>query len=89
MFAFLLTLLAVGLLAWPLLRGRAQRLRKVTGSDRERFATAYWSALRAHSAGLRDSDLQDAICRDAGCSPVEADAAIALVVGEEDPTGRV
>ncbi|MEM9712251.1 MAG: hypothetical protein AAGA17_08550 [Actinomycetota bacterium] len=49
---------------------------------REHQAAIYWAAVRHGHRGLTGADLQEAVCVSVGCTPTEADAAIALVETE-------
>lgn len=86
MLALVLTMVVLGGLAWPVLGLRLRRLSELSSSDRERTAGAYWAARRACDAGLSEAGLQEEVCRLAHCTPAEADAAIARVVGVEPQT---
>ncbi|MEO1060517.1 MAG: hypothetical protein AAFZ07_03790 [Actinomycetota bacterium] len=50
---------------------------------RERAIAAYWAAVRHDRQGLSGMALQEAICRSAGCSPAEADAAMLELWSDE------
>lgn len=81
----LVILAALLLLAWPRLRRQGRRLTDAAGPSREMAAASYWAAVRAEARGLDVADIQETVCRETGCSPVEADRAIALVLSDAGP----
>lgn len=57
---------------------RIGRLRRVSAptSVRSRRHELHWIAIRYRNYGITGSDLQEVVCREANCSPGEANAAI-------------
>ncbi|MCP4959892.1 MAG: hypothetical protein GY925_11540 [Actinomycetia bacterium] len=57
---------------------RVQQISKRT-TRRSRRHELHWTAIRYRNQGILGADLQEVVCRQANCSPGEADAAIVRV----------